>query len=95
MGTLQAYASYLRENDDIALSGLSTASTNEFVEVLLGASIAIPVAAAFFGIEATQEIAKGGAFNIGFVSMAIILQKLPFGEFFGFHWFLLLKFLKR
>jgi len=66
MGTLQAYASYLRETDDIALSGLSTAATNEFVEVILGASIAIPVAAAFFGIETTQEIAKGGAFNLGF-----------------------------
>jgi SNF family Na+-dependent transporter len=92
MGTLQAYASYLRENDDIALSGLSTASTNEFVEVILGASIAIPVAAAFFGIETTQEIAKGGAFNLGFVSMPIIFQKLPFGEFFGFLWFLLLFF---
>ncbi len=92
MGTLQAYASYLRENDDIALSGLSTASINEFVEVILGASIAIPVAAAFFGIETTQEIAKGGAFNLGFVSMPIIFQKLPFGEFFGFIWFLLLFF---
>jgi len=92
MGTLQAYASYLRETDDIALSGLSTAATNEFVEVILGASIAIPVAAAFFGIETTQEIAKGGAFNLGFVSMPIIFQKLPFGEFFGFLWFLLLFF---
>ncbi|CUU01903.1 Na+-dependent transporter, SNF family [Candidatus Thermokryptus mobilis] len=92
MGTLQAYASYLRESDDIALSGLSTAATNEFVEIILGASIAIPVAAAFFGIETTQEIAKGGAFNLGFVSMPIIFQKLPFGEFFGFLWFLLLFF---
>ncbi len=90
MGTLQAYASYLREKDDIALNGLSTASTNEFVEVVLGGSIAIPVAIAFFGIPATQEIAKGGAFNLGFVSMPLIFQKLPFGDFFGFIWFLLL-----
>ncbi|MCX7908723.1 MAG: sodium-dependent transporter [Ignavibacteria bacterium] len=90
MGTLEAYSSYLREKDDIALNGLSTASTNEFVEVILGGSIAIPVAVAFFGIPATLEIAKGGAFNLGFVSMPLIFQKLPFGEFFGCIWFFLL-----
>ncbi|MGB9771417.1 MAG: sodium-dependent transporter [Candidatus Kapaibacteriota bacterium] len=90
MGTLEAYASYLREKDDIALNALSTASTNEFVEVILGGSIAIPVAVAFFGIPATLEIAKGGAFNLGFVSMPLIFQKLPFGEFFGCIWFFLL-----
>lgn len=90
MGTLEAYASYLRENDDIAVNGLSTASVNEFVEVILGGSIAIPVAVAFFGIPATLDIAKGGAFNLGFVSMPIIFQQLPFGDFFGFMWFFLL-----
>lgn len=92
MGTIHAYASYLKPNDDIALSGLSTAATNEFVEVVLGGSIAIPVAVAFFGITQTQEIAQGGAFNLGFVSMPIIFQKLPLGQFFGFLWFLLLFF---
>lgn len=92
MGTIHAYASYLKPNDDIALSGLSTAATNEFAEVVLGGSIAIPVAVAFFGITQTQEIAQGGAFNLGFVSMPIIFQKLPLGQFFGFLWFLLLFF---
>ncbi len=92
MGTIHAYASYLKPKDDIALSGLSTAATNEFAEVVLGGSIAIPVAVAFFGVTATQEIAQGGAFNLGFVSMPIIFQKLPLGEVFGFLWFLLLFF---
>lgn len=92
MGTIHAYASYLKPKDDIALSGLTTAATNEFVEVVLGGSIAIPVAVAFFGIATTQEVAQGGAFNLGFVSMPIIFQKLPLGEFFGFLWFLLLFF---
>lgn len=92
MGTIHAYASYLKTNDDIALSGLSTAATNEFAEVVLGGSIAIPVAVAFFGINQTQEIAQGGAFNLGFVSMPIIFQKLPLGQLFGFLWFLLLFF---
>ncbi|MBE0538629.1 MAG: sodium:calcium symporter, partial [Ignavibacterium sp.] len=94
MGTIHAYASYLKPDDDIALSGLATASTNEFAEVVLGASIAIPVAVAFFGLEATKEIAKGGAFNLGFVSMPIIFGSahFPMGEMFGFMWFLLLFF---
>lgn len=92
MGTLQAYASYLKRNDDIALSGLTTASLNEFAEVLIGGSIAIPIAVAFFGLQEAQSIATGGAFNLGFVSMSVIFQKLPFGNILGFLWFLLLFF---
>lgn len=92
MGTIQAYASYLKSKDDIVLSGLTTASTNEFAEVILGSSIAIPVAVAFFGLPATQEFAKGGAFDLGFVSMPLIFQRIPLGEIFGFMWFLLLFF---
>ncbi|GBD87469.1 sodium:neurotransmitter symporter family protein [bacterium BMS3Abin03] len=94
MGTIHAYASYLKPHDDIALSGLTTASTNAFAEVILGASIAIPVAVAFFGLSATEKIAQGGAFNLGFVSMPIIFgsNAFPMGEVFGFMWFLLLFF---
>ena len=90
MGTIHAYASYLRPKDDIALSGLTTAATNEFVEVVLGGSIAIPVAVAFFGLDMTKEIASGGAFNLGFVSMPVIFGKIPLGQVFGMLWFLLL-----
>lgn len=92
MGTIHAYASYLRREDDIALSGLTTASANEFAEVILGSTIAIPAAVAFFGVSGAIQIAAGGAFDIGFVSMSLIFQKIPFGEFFGFLWFLLLFF---
>ncbi len=92
LGCIQAYASYVRENEDIALGGLSTAATNEFVEVIFGSGIAIPVAAAFFGIVVTTQIAQAGSFNLGFVAMPIIFQKIPLGGFFGFLWFLLLFF---
>ncbi|BDQ02352.1 MAG: sodium:calcium symporter [Ignavibacterium sp.] len=94
MGTIHAYASYLKPKDDIALSALTTASTNEFAEVVLGASIAIPVAVAFFGLDMTKAIAQGGAFNLGFVAMPAIFGSahLPLGEIFGFLWFLLLFF---
>ena len=91
-GTLSAYASYLRRDDDCALTGLSTSATNEFVEVILGGSIAIPVAVAFFGIATTQAIAAQGSFDLGFVAMPIIFQKLPLGFLFGALWFLLLFF---
>ncbi|MGA8265170.1 MAG: sodium-dependent transporter [Ignavibacteriaceae bacterium] len=92
MGTIHAYASYLKPKDDIALSGLTTAATNEFAEVVLGAAIAIPVAVAYFGLNETQLFAKAGAFDLGFVSMPLIFQKIPLGAFFGSLWFLLLFF---
>ena len=92
MGTIHAYASYLKPSDDIALSGLTTAATNEFAEVVLGAAIAIPVAVAYFGLPETQQFAKAGAFDLGFVSMPLIFQKIPLGAFFGSLWFLLLFF---
>lgn len=91
-GAIQTYASYLSKKDDIAASGLATASLNEFAEVILGGSIAIPVAVAFFGVIETQQIAKGGAFDLGFFAMPIIFQKMPGGQFFGTIWFLLLFF---
>ncbi len=90
--SLLTYASYLREKDDLALSGLTTSMTNEFAEVILGGSIAIPVAVAFFGSFETTDIAKSGAFNLGFQAMPIIFQKLPWGQMFGGLWFILLFF---
>lgn len=92
MGSIPTYASYVREEDDIVATGLATASTNEFAEVVLGASIAIPAAVAFFGISGAIEIAKGGAFNLGFVSTPAVLSSMPLGFLFGFFWFGLLFF---
>jgi len=89
-GMIHTYASYVREKEDITLNGLATSSVNEFAEVILGGTIAIPVAIAFFGIAQTQVIAQGGAFDLGFVSLPIIFQKIPLGQLFGFMWFGLL-----
>ena len=90
MGSIHAYASYLKPKDDIVVSGLSTGLLNEFAEVGIGGSIAIPAAAAFFGIALTTEIASAGAFDLGFVSMPLIFDKIPLGFVFGTLWFLLL-----
>jgi len=90
MGAIQCYASYLGKDDDVMLTGLSTSTANEFAEVVLGASIAIPAAVTFFGVAFTQEIAEKGSFFLGFTSMPAIFSYMPAGRFFAFLWFFLL-----
>jgi len=90
IGVILTYASYLTKQDDVALSGLTAAATNEVAEVILGGSIVIPAAFAFFGPVAISKIAAGGAFNLGFVTMPLVLQKMAFGNIMGFLWFMLL-----
>jgi SNF family Na+-dependent transporter len=90
IGCILTYASYLKKKDDIALSGLSAASANEFCEVILGGSIVIPAAFVFFGGPGAIEVAKSGTFNIGFVSMPLIFSKIPLGFVFSCLWFILL-----
>jgi NSS family neurotransmitter:Na+ symporter len=89
-GVIATYASYLREKDDVTLNGFTTSVTNEFAEIILGGTIAIPAAVAFFGLSQTQRIAQGGAFDLGFQSMPVIFQRLPLGQIFGSMWFILL-----
>jgi SNF family Na+-dependent transporter len=90
MGAIQCYASYLRENDDVILSGIATTSANEVAEVIMGGSVAIPAAAAFFGVASAQVIASQGSFCLGFTSMPAIFGFLPGGNILGFLWFILL-----
>ena len=92
IGSMQCYASYVRARQDVALTGLTTSMSNGFAEVVLGSSIAIPVAVAFFGVTATEAIATGGSYDLGFQSMPLIFQQLPFGQFIGTLWFGLLFF---
>lgn len=91
-GVIACYASYLRKKDDVALSGLTTAATNEFAEVILGGSIAIPLAFAFLGAAAVTQISEAGPFALAFVTMPIIFSgpQLPFGQLLSVLWFLLL-----
>jgi SNF family Na+-dependent transporter len=90
IGVILTYASYLKKTDDIALSGLTAASTNELAEVIIGGSIVIPTAFIFFGPADIGEIARSGTFNLGFVTMPLVLNRLPWPEIFSFIWFLLL-----
>ncbi|MCK9594293.1 MAG: sodium-dependent transporter [Candidatus Omnitrophica bacterium] len=90
IGVILTYASYLSKGDDVVLSGLTAASTNEIAEVILGGSIIIPAAFVFFGPGDIQSIARSGVFNLGFVTMPLVLNKLPWPAIFGFIWFFLL-----
>jgi SNF family Na+-dependent transporter len=90
IGVILTYASYLSKGDDVVLSGLTAASTNGFAEVILGASIIIPAAFVFFGPFDMQSIANSGVFNLGFVTMPLVINKLPLSALMGFCWFSLL-----
>jgi NSS family neurotransmitter:Na+ symporter len=89
IGVILTYASYLKKDDDVVLSGLTAVGTNEFAEVVLGGSIVIPAAFVFFGPLVT-ELAQSGSFNLGFVTMPLIFTKVSFGAIFAFMWFMLL-----
>ncbi|MEO2083011.1 MAG: sodium-dependent transporter [Desulfurobacteriaceae bacterium] len=91
-GAIITYASYIKKDEDIVASGLSAASLNELAEVILGGSIAIPAAVAFFGVMNAKEVAGSGAFNLAFVSLPAIFSNLPGGDVIGFFWFFLLFF---
>ncbi len=94
MGTIHTYSSYLTEKDDVTLTGLSTGATNEFAEVVLGGTIAIPAAVTFFGVAGATAIAEGGTYDLGIVAMGVVFQGLPgaevWGRLTGFLWFFLL-----
>jgi SNF family Na+-dependent transporter len=91
-GSIETYASYVKENEDIVLTGLATSSMNEFCEVILGGSIAIPAAAAFYGPGAATAIANSGTFNLGFQTMPAVFSGIPGGFIFGGLFFTLLFF---
>jgi SNF family Na+-dependent transporter len=85
-GVIVNYASYVRRNDDIALSGLTASSVNEFFEVCLGGLITLPAAFIFLGAAATTQ----GTFGLGFNALPNVFAEMPGGRLFGFLWFLML-----
>jgi len=90
IGAILTYASYLKRGDDVVLSGLTAASTNELAEVVLGGSIVIPAAFVFFGAAGASQAAASGAFNLGFVTMPLIFGQISLGTVFALLWFSLL-----
>ncbi len=87
MGIICNYASYLKPEDDIVLSGMATVSLNELAEVILGGTIAIPIAYTFMG-----EAGLGQSIGLSFVALPNIFREMGGGQIFGTFWFLLLFF---
>jgi NSS family neurotransmitter:Na+ symporter len=85
-GLILCYSSYLRKDDDVVLSSLSASSTNEFCEVILAGLIVVPTAFLFLG----AENARGGTFELGFVTLPAIMHFMPLGHAVGALWFGLL-----
>jgi NSS family neurotransmitter:Na+ symporter len=94
MGTIHCYASYLREKDDIALTGATAAWTNEFCEVILGGTILIPVAVAYMGLpEVVDKTSGGSGFGLGFLVFPTLFNNWgAFAPAAGVFWFGLLFF---
>ncbi|WP_291560971.1 MULTISPECIES: sodium-dependent transporter [unclassified Clostridium] len=87
MGIIQNYASYVRQDDDIVLSALTTVSLNEFAEVILGGTIAIPIAYAFMGPDGIQQ-----SIGLSFIALPNVFMNMSGGQIIGALWFLLLFF---
>lgn len=87
-GIIITYASYLRKNDDLALSSLTAAAGNGFCEVALGGLITIPAAFVFLGPEVVQN--PPSTFGLGFVTLPNVFNQMFAGWFFGFLFFFLL-----
>ncbi|MCA9247181.1 MAG: sodium:calcium symporter, partial [Planctomycetales bacterium] len=85
-GIIINYASYLRRNDDVVLSGLTSSSMNEFFEVCLGGLITLPAAFIFLGVAAGEQ----GTFGLGFIALPNVFTLMPGGGLVGFLWFFML-----
>ena len=94
MGSIHCYSSYLRETDDVALTGATAAWTNEFCEVIIGGSILLPIAVAYLGLDTVQAKTAGGSgFELGFLVFPTLFQKWGIlAPYAGFMWFGLLFF---
>ncbi len=86
-GVIITYASYLRSNDDVVLSGLTASAANEFCEVGLGGLITVPAAFIFLG---AAGIVGQGTFGLGFNVLPQVFAHMPGGPIFASIFFLLL-----
>lgn len=75
MGSIQCYASYLKKRSDVAANSMSAGMTNEFVEIVLGSSILIPIAVGYLGIDRVVELTGMGGLGLSFRTMPYLFQQ--------------------
>jgi len=88
-GIIACYSSYLKPNDDIALSSLTACAGNEFCEVALGGLIIVPAAFVFLGTAGVIQATRS-TFHLGFVTLPMIFNTMPLGRLVGAVFFCLL-----
>ena len=88
-GLIVTYASYVRKDDDIALSAVTSASGNQFCEVALAGMMIIPAAFIFIGPAAIRDTG-GSGLMMGFMALPGVFDAMPAGSLFGFLFFFLL-----
>jgi SNF family Na+-dependent transporter len=94
MGSIHCYASYVKSKDDIALNAMSAGFMNEFVEVVLGSAILIPIAIGYLGIDKVVEMTSSGGLGLGFKTLPYLFEQWGgfLAVFAGVAWFGLLFF---
>jgi neurotransmitter:Na+ symporter, NSS family len=91
MGTIHCYAAYVKPKQDVALNAMAAGWMNGFVEIVLGASIVIPIAVGYLGLDWVKENAS---FSMAFQTMPYLFGKwgTALATAAGFMWFGLLFF---
>ncbi len=94
MGSIHCYAAYVKKDRDIALNAASAGWMNEFVEVVVGGSLLIPIATAYLGLAAVKGATAGGSgFSMGFLTLPSLFNNWGwFAPVAGAMWFGLLFF---
>jgi SNF family Na+-dependent transporter len=94
MGTVHCYASYVKAKDDIALTAMSSGWMNQFVEVVIGSFILVPISIAYLGLDQVKELVTFGSLSLGFKTMPYLFMQWGdvIGAVSGFLFFSMLFF---
>ncbi len=90
-GIILNYASYLKKKDDVVLSALTSAATNEVFEVGFGGLITLTASFVFLGLAGTANAVATGTFGLGFNTLPVVFAHMGgFGNVIGALWFFML-----
>jgi SNF family Na+-dependent transporter len=81
----------MKKKDDVVLSGLTAAATNEVFEVSFGGLITLTSAFVFLGLTGTAAAVATGSFGLGFNTLPVVFAQMgAFGNVIGAVWFFML-----
>ncbi len=89
-GVIINYASYMKKDSDVVLSGLTASATNEVFEVSFGGMITLTSAFIFLGATSATA-AAASTFGLGFTTLPVVFAQMGgFGPVVGAIWFFML-----